>query len=129
MNERRTRRSEDPYRALCLQLECLRLEGELDAVIVATDNGLLVASAGERSVCEALGAIAPLLSTASFPGRLPGALEGQRVEVRPMSREGETVYLASVGRSSGEAWLQQSISGVRRILGFAPQADVQLLVN
>ncbi|MDH4282284.1 MAG: hypothetical protein OEV36_06500 [Myxococcales bacterium] len=129
MNERRTRRSEDPYRALCLQLECLRLEGELDAVIVATDNGLLVASAGERSVCEALGAIAPLLSTASFSGRLPGALEGQRVDVRPMSLEGETVYLASVGRSSGEAWLQQSISGVRRILGFAPQADVQLLVN
>ncbi|MGB5694858.1 MAG: hypothetical protein WBM46_04325 [Polyangiales bacterium] len=129
MNERRTRRSQDPYRALCLQLECSRLEGELDAVIVATDNGLLVASAGERSVCEALGAIAPLLSTASFSGRLPGALEGQRVDVRPMSLEGETVYLASVGRSSGEAWLQQSISGVRRILGFTPQADVQLLVN
>jgi len=129
MNERRTRRSQDPYRALCLQLECSRLEGELDAVIVATANGLLVASAGERSVCEALGAIAPLLSTASFSGRLPGALEGQRVDVRPMSLEGETVYLASVGRSSGEAWLQQSISGVRRILGFTPQADVQLLVN
>ena len=59
MNERRIRRSQDPYRALCLQLEHSRSQGQLDAVVVAIDNGLLVAGAGERSVCEALGAVAP----------------------------------------------------------------------
>lgn len=129
MTERRTRRSQNPYRALCLQLERFRSEGELDAVVVATDNGLLVAGAGERSVCEALGAIAPLWSSASFTGRLPGSLEGQRVDVRSLCMDGETIYVASVGRQSGEAWLQQSIHGVRRILGFSSEPDLQLLVN
>ena len=129
MNERRTRRSQDPYRALCLQLEHSRSQGQFDAVVVAIDNGLLVAGAGERSVCEALGAVAPLMSSPSFSGRLPGALEGQSVDVREVSLDGETVYVASVGRGGGDAWLQQSIRGVRRILGYAPLSDSQLLVN
>ena len=129
MNERRTRRSQDPYRALCLQLEHSRARGQLDAVVVAIDNGLLVAGAGERSVCEALGAVAPLMSSPSFTGRLPGALEGQSVDVREVSLDGETVYIASVGRRSGDACLDQSISGVRRILGYAPPSTAQLLIN
>jgi hypothetical protein len=129
MIERRTRRSQDPYRALCLQLEHSRLQGELDALVVAIDNGLLIAGAGERSVCEALGAVAPLMSSPSFTGRLPGALEGQSVDVRAVSLDGETVYIASVGRRGGDAWLQQSISAVRRILGYPPPSDGQLLIN
>lgn len=129
MNERRTRRSQDPYRALCLQLEHSRSQGQLDAVVVAIDNGLLVAGAGERSVCEALGAVAPLMSSAVFNGRLPGVLEGQSVDVRELSLDGETVYVASVGRERGDAWLEQSMGGVRRILGYAPLSDAQLLVN
>ena len=129
MIERRTRRSQDPYRALCLQLEHSRLQGELDALVVAIDNGLLIAGAGERSVCEALGAVAPLMSSPSFTGRLPGALEGQSVDVCAVSLDGETVYIASVGRRGGDVWLQQSISAVRRILGYPPQSDGQLLIN
>jgi hypothetical protein len=129
MNERRIRRSQDPYRALCLQLEHLRARGELDAMVVAIDNGLLIAGAGERSVCEALGAIAPLMSSPSFSGRLPGALEGQSVDVRAVSLDGETVYIASVGRRGGDAWFHESISAVRRILGYPPQSDAQLLLN
>jgi len=129
MNERRTRRSQDPYRALCLQLEHSRLQGQLDAVVVAIDNGLLVAGAGERSVCEALGAVAPLMRSASFSGPMPSALEGQSVDVREMSLDGDTVYVASVGRSGADGWLQHSIRGVRRILGYAPLSDAQLLIN
>ncbi|MFA9470115.1 MAG: hypothetical protein ACERNK_06070 [Deltaproteobacteria bacterium] len=129
MNERRIRRSQDPYRALCLQLEHSRSQGQLDAVVVAIDNGLLVAGAGERSVCEALSAVAPLMSSPSFNGRLPGAIEGQSVDVREVYLDGETVYVASVGRGCGDEWLQQSITGVRRILGYAPLSDAQLLIN
>ena len=61
MIERRVHRSQDPYRALCLQLEHSRTHGALDAVVVAIDNGLLVAGAGDESLCEALGAVAPLV--------------------------------------------------------------------
>jgi hypothetical protein len=129
MRERRLRRSADPYRALCLQLEHLRAEGELDAMIVAIDNGLLVAGAGERSVCEALGAVAPLLGSPTFNGRVPGALVGQRIDVRSVSLEGEKVYVASVGRATNDACMARSIGGVRRILGYAPLTATQLLVN
>lgn len=129
MYERRIRRSQDPYSALCLQLESSRVKGELDAVVVAIDNGLLVAGAGERSVCEALGAVAPLLGSPSFNGRLPSALEGQSVDVRSVSLEGETVYVATVGRRAGDEWLQQSVGGVRRILSSRWPTDPQLLIN
>lgn len=129
MNERRIRRSQDPYQALCFQLEHLRSQGELDAVVVAIDNGLLVAGAGERSVCEALGAIAPLLGSPTFKGRLPGALEGQSVDVYPVFLDSETVYVASVGRRGGDPWIQESIGGLRRILGYGPQPESQLLFN
>ena len=129
MKERRRRRSQDPYRALCLQLEHVRAEGELDAIVVAMDNGLLVAGAGERSVCEALGAVAPLLGSPSFNGRVPGALVGQRIEVRSVSLEGEKVFVASIGRFTGDEWVTRSVGGVRRILGYAPLTPAQLLVN
>ncbi len=129
MIERRLRRSQDPYRALCLQLEHVRLEGELDALVVAIDNGLLIAGAGERSVCEALGAVAPLLGSPKFNGIVPGPLVGQHVEVRSISLDGEKVYLASVGRSSGDEWISRSAGGVRRILGYAPLTATELLLN
>ena len=129
MKERRQRRSHDPYRALCLQLEHIRSDGELDAMVVAIDNGLIVAGAGERSVCEALGAVAPLMGSPTFDGRMPGALIGQRIDVRAISLEGETVYVAAVGRSADDEWVARSIGGVRRILGYPQLTARQLLVN
>lgn len=129
MEERRLRRTQDPYRALCLQLEHIRAEGELDAMVVAIDNGLLIAGAGERSICEALGAVAPLVGSPSFDGRVPCSLVGQSIDVRSISLEGETVYVASVGRSTSDEWMKRSIGGVRRILGYAPMTATQLLVN
>lgn len=129
MKERRLRRSDNPYRALCLQLEHIRSEGELDAMVVAIDNGLLIAGAGERSVCEALGAIAPLMASPSFNGRVPGSLVGQRIDVRSISLEGQKVFVACAGRSVSDDWITRSIGGVRRILGYAPLTERQLLVN
>jgi hypothetical protein len=119
MMERRRNRSTDPYRALCLQLEHSRARGSFDAVVVAIDNGLLVARAGDASVCEALGAVAPLLDGTGFDGPWPKALEGQSIDVRTTRFEGETLFLASSGDAGGDVWLQRSINGVRRILAGA----------
>ena len=116
MIERRARRSQDPYRALCLQLEHSRTHGALNAVVVAIDNGLLVAGAGNESLCEALGAVAPLVDGATFEGTMPRPLDGQNIDVRTMRLEGEMLYVASAGHSGGDIWLQRSINGVRRIL-------------
>ncbi|MDH3728168.1 MAG: hypothetical protein OER77_11610 [Myxococcales bacterium] len=117
MIERRAQRSQDPYRAMCLQLEHSRAHGALEAVVVAIDNGLLVAGAGDRSLCEALGAVAPLVDGSRFEGALPRALNGQNIDVRTMRIEGEMLYVASAGHWAGDVWLQRSINGVRRILG------------
>lgn len=117
MIERRGRRSQETYRALCLQLEHSRSKGALDAVVVAIDNGLLVAGAGDRSICEALGAVAPLVESSGFDGAMPKALDGQNIDVRTMRLAGERLYVATAGCAAGDVWLQRSINGVRRILG------------
>ena len=116
MIERRARRSQDPYRALCLQLEHSRTHGALDAMVVAIDNGLLVAGAGDESLCEALGAVAPMVDCPTFDGTMPTALDGQNIDIRTMRLEGEMLYVASAGHAGGDVWLQRSINGVRRIL-------------
>ena len=68
--DRRIRRSDNPYQALCLQLEQTRREADLYAVVLATHQGLVVAASGEPEVCEELGAVAPLLGRAAFHPKL-----------------------------------------------------------
>ena len=117
MIERRVQRSQDPYRALCFQLEHSRTHGTLEAMVVAIDNGLLVAGAGDESICEALGAMAPLVDGSGFEGAWPRALDGQNIDVRTMRLHGEMLYVASAGHQPADVWLQRSINGTRRILG------------
>ncbi|MEZ4287173.1 MAG: hypothetical protein R3A47_03310 [Polyangiales bacterium] len=117
MVERRVRRSEDPYKALCFQLEHARECGGLEAVVVAMKNGMLVASAGDRAICEELGAVAPLLCRSVFSLRMPELLGDADVAVRAMSYNGEELYLATVGGGMArDALLRHSQQGVRRIL-------------
>ncbi len=122
--ERRSRRSEDPYSALCFQLERCCAQGNLDTVVLASRNGLLVAGAGEPKLCEALSAVAPLLDEPHFDGRLPEVLRGQRIRVRPLSVDGETLFVASAtlakrAKQGSDRWLQRSAVGVQRILRAA----------
>ena len=116
MIERRLRRSQDPYQALCLQLEHSRAHGSLEAVVIAIENGLLVAGAGARQVCEALGAVAPLLADEAPCGVMPNALDGRIVDVRMTQVDGEVLYVASAGAAKSDAWLRRSVDGARRIL-------------
>ena len=69
------------------------------------------------------------MGSPTFNGRVPGPLVGQSIEVRAISLEGETVYLASMGRADGDEWVSRSAGGVRRILGYAPLTATQLLLN
>ena len=117
MIERRVHRSQDPYLALCFQLEHSRTHGALDAMVVATDNGLLVAGAGDESLCEALGAVAPLMEGSRFEGAIPRALHGQSIDIRAVCLDGEMLFVASAGQWPADVWLQRSINGARRILG------------
>ena len=56
LSERRNRRSADREVALRYQMEHVREQGNLEALVLSDADGLVLASAGDSSVCEELGA-------------------------------------------------------------------------
>ncbi len=118
--ERRRRRSTRTSLAVRYQLEAVRERGEFPALVLADDQGLVVAAAGDPSLCEELAAHAPLISraTISRSGMTP-RLRGAEVEVRPLHLPDGLLHLACVGGPSArDALLDHSARGVRRILGY-----------
>jgi len=117
LKERRTRRSAERQTALRYQLEYTREKGGLEAVVVADDAGLIVGSAGESGVCEELGAYAPLMVRSVLGMKLPPMLRDGDVSVRPMSLNGQPLFLATIGGGvARDALLAHSDQGVSRIL-------------
>lgn len=117
LKDRRTRRSVERQTALRYQLEYTREKGGLEAVVVADDAGLIVGCAGESGVCEELGAYAPLMVRSVLGMPLPPMLRGGDVSVRPMSLNGQPLFLATIGGGvARDALLAHSEQGVSRIL-------------
>jgi hypothetical protein len=117
LEERRRRRSADRTEALRYQLEHTKDKGRIEALVLTDSAGLVVAFAGDDAVCEELGAIAPLVPrTLGMP--MPPLLRGGEVAVRPLTLQGQELYLASLGGNvARDALLAHSTKGVRRILG------------
>lgn len=65
LTERRHLRSPNRGEALAHQLAACRAGGQLDAIVVADRDGLVVAGAGDAHTCEAL-AVAALSPTAAI---------------------------------------------------------------
>lgn len=117
LQERRQQRTTERDSALRYQLEHSRVRGGLEALVLADQQGMVVASAGEAAVCEELGAIAPLMSRSVMGMPLPPLLRGGEVVVRPLRLYGQDLYLACVGGGvARDALLSNSVSGVQRIL-------------
>ena len=117
LEERRVRRTQDRNAALRFQLEHSRDRGGLEALVLADDQGMVVAAAGDDAVCEELGAIAPLMGRTVMGMPMPPMLRGGEVAVRPLSLYGQDLFLACVGGGvARDALLSTSMSGVQRIL-------------
>jgi hypothetical protein len=135
--ERRRLRSDDPLVALHHQLASVRMDGDVDTVVVADDAGLVVAGVGAWAACEELAAYAPLLaeSTARGVSRTagPGAgaeeegdggdsriaeLRGE-VDVRSLDVCGQRVLLCVRGGTRRDRAAERAAGGVARILGRA----------
>ncbi len=114
--ERRMKRSEQRELALRYQIEHVRGQARLEALVLADDAGLVIAESGDRAVCAELAAIAPLLGrTLKMP--MPPLLRGADVAVRTVRVYGQPVHLASVGGTvARDALLASSLAGVERIL-------------
>lgn len=118
--ERRQRRSRVVPTALLYQLESAVKEGEMEALVLANDDGLLLASIGDDAVCEELGAYAPLLYQEGFGLELPDHLRDASIVVHPTRIDGQHVFVASKGGNNQKVYhLVRSVRGVERIFGDA----------
>jgi hypothetical protein len=112
--ERRTQRSERVEEALSLQLARVRDEARLEALVLASEEGLPIAHSGEESFCTELAALAPFIDGVSDKPEL--------LRVRSMHLFDHTLYLVSYRRErEGEVehWLDHASGGVSRILSVA----------
>ncbi len=115
--ERRQRRSKNRATALSYQLDHTRGESSLEALVLADASGVVIANSGDSSLCDELGAMAPILSQALLGLPRSALLDGQEIAIRVMNVDGQAVFLAGVGSSSKcEKMLADSSAGVRRIL-------------
>jgi hypothetical protein len=128
--DRRRARSSDPQEALSLQLSYVRSEAGLDALVLASHDGLTIAHAGDLDLCLELAALAPILSNGISCGGDAGAsatdIQQGLLFVREVYFEGTALYLASCGDNVNESapaevdrWLIEATVGVTRILSDA----------
>jgi hypothetical protein len=120
--ERRRIRSNDPHRALALQLSHVRHSARLDALVLATHDGLPIAHAGDAALCRELAALAPILSRGTVVANEIDIRQGL-LFVRAVIFQGSPLYLASCGDNPTETtpaevdqWLAEATQGVTRIL-------------
>lgn len=111
--ERRTRRSYQPQEALSYQLEHVRDRAGLDALVLATRDGLSIAYSGEDELCLELAALAPFFKQADNDGE-------PRTRVRAMDHGGLPLLLISYALEDApaelEGWLDHATQGINRIL-------------
>ncbi|ACY15701.1 hypothetical protein [Haliangium ochraceum] len=118
--ERRRRRSSDTSEALALQLEACRRDAGLDAMILADDHGLCIATSGDELICAELAARLSVLhrNRVDFGSELWTEDARWDVHVRRFDYGGMQMTLCAVGGLPDERAQQivRSLGGVTRIL-------------
>jgi hypothetical protein len=125
MRERRRKRSNNPHQALSLQLSHVRVGARLDALVLADEEGITIAHAGDEKLCSELAALAPILSRGTVVSNGIDMRQGL-LFVRAVNFQGSPLYLASCGDNPDETtpavvdqWLAEATLGVTRILTAA----------
>jgi hypothetical protein len=121
--ERRSRRSENTTRALFYQLDACRADADLEAVVLSDEDGLCLASAGDRDTCDEIAANLPFVGskTPNFEGVLFSPRKAWKVGVRRFEVLGTELYLCVAGGREGHRvqQMERSLGGVARILSAA----------
>jgi hypothetical protein len=124
--ERRQSRSDDLQEALHLQLASVCRRAGSRVAVLAGEDGLAIAHAGDSDLCEELAAVLPLV--AQRRGIPPEVLTGAgALHVHPLRYAGQRLYLATcsendvveVPSSAIDGFLAAAGEGVARILGAA----------
>jgi hypothetical protein len=119
--ERRRRRTDVITEALTYQLLACCEDGGMQAMVVADNEGLPLASSGDATACEELAARMALIGarTPGFSGTLLGNGERWDVDMTKVSVHGSQLLVCAIGGDAGERQRQvaRGASGVGRILG------------
>lgn len=121
--ERRRRRSRDVALALRYQLDACRGTADMEALVVADEDGLCLAGSGPVETCHEVAAVLPFLGgrRGDFQGTVLSGHGGMRVMVKTLKFGASELYVCAVGgaeeRRTGE--LERSVVGVSRILAAA----------
>lgn len=117
--ERRKNRSDRADQALFFQLQHVCVEQQLDALVLATEEGLPVAHSGEDELCEELAALAPFLSD-----DVVSAHEKRTTRVRTLTLlDTLPLLLVSYRRDAelgSDRWFEHASRGIARILTAVP---------
>lgn len=100
MDERRRERSENPWVAGDIYLEKVAEHHGLDQLTLATREGLLLSSTGERELANRLAAVAPVFAEEPAvlrPGLLEEMAQGQPLQLWRVTIRERPFYLIGFG--------------------------------
>ncbi|MBK7535465.1 MAG: hypothetical protein IPI49_08870 [Myxococcales bacterium] len=121
MTERRRNRSENSSEALHHQLEACCHDGAIEAMVIADDEGLTLASCGDPYACDEIAARTAVAGrrVAEFAGTLLGHAQAWDVQMKRIAVGGAELLVCAVGGSElmRQRQIERSAAGASRILG------------
>jgi hypothetical protein len=118
--DRRRKRANDVALALRYQLDACRSQAEMEALVLADEDGLCLAASGPLETCHEVAAVLPFLGRRrrNFSGTVLSARGGLRVLVRAFDFGGQELYACAIGGDEAQRSeeLERSVTGVTRIL-------------
>ncbi|MCX5743379.1 MAG: hypothetical protein NT062_12875 [Proteobacteria bacterium] len=119
-HERRIRRATSVQQALQFQLESCRMDGQIDAMVVADGDGLPLASSGDTYACDEVAARMVLVGSKiqRFDGTLLGDGASWDVQMRRLDVDGTELLVCAIGGSMEQRARQiaRGAEGALRIL-------------
>jgi hypothetical protein len=120
MNERRRHRSSSPSEALHLQLDACCQDGQVEAMVIADEEGLPLASYGNAEACDEIAARSAQVGrrVAEFSGTLLGSGQKWDLQMKRISVPGGELLVCAVGGSAAmrQRQVERSAAGAARIL-------------
>jgi hypothetical protein len=120
MNERRRQRSSSPSEALHLQLDACCQDGQVEAMVIADDEGFALASYGNAEACEEIAARSAQVGrrVAEFSGTLLGYAQKWDLQLKRITVPGGDLLVCAVGGSAAtrQRQVDRSAAGAARIL-------------
>ncbi|MBL4633581.1 MAG: hypothetical protein JKY56_06905 [Kofleriaceae bacterium] len=117
--ERRNHRSASTSRALVYQLRASMHKANLSGFVLADEDGLCLASAGDDDACDEVAAHLPIFGqkVPTFEGVLYGASVQWDIQMERLQIGDIRLYLCAIGASDARNdQMQRSMAGVTRIL-------------